>query len=970
MLKRLIAFSITHASLILVLAGLTLAGSGMVLAKLPVDVFPELNAPTVVVMTEAGGLGSADVEQRVTSRLEAAVGGLPGIRRIRSASALGLSLVWAEFDWGQDVYRARQLVSERISAIREQLPVDAHVEIGPVTSITGEIMLIALSSPDGSVSLRELRGLAEFEVRNALLAVPGVSQVVAIGGELPEYQVVARQDDLLMAGMTLEDLHTAAAGAHGVRSAGYLPNYRGEELAVRQIAQMPGPKRMELSPIMTKDGDVVPLGSIAEVKEGGAPPRGTAASGGFPAVVLSIQKAPGTNTLALTGAIDVALDGIAGTLPKGVSLNRDGFRQAKFIERSVDNLVVVLRDASIAVAIIVILFLLSARTTLITLTALPLSLALAFVVLDMMGQTLNSMTLGGLAVAIGELVDDAIIDVENVIRRLRENARLPEERRRPVLRVMYDASNEIRGSVVFATVIIAAVFIPMLFLEGLEGRFFRPLGIAYIASILASLVVALTVTPAMCALLLKKVGAGAHKEGALVRGLKWLYEPILRLALRFRGTLAVVTVLVAAGSLWLLGTFGKSFLPEFNEGTYTVFVMAPAGTSLAESDRGVNAIEKQLVLIPGVASVVRRTGRAERDEHAEPVFNSEVEVSVDPSADRHEVRRRIDAALKSVTGLSTTIGQPIEHRLSHIMSGTPAAIAISVFGADLDRLKQIAKEIEGALKPLPGVRDVAANREARIPGLIVTYRDDDLGRFGLTRASAAEQVGAALDGERIAAIQEGPRTTDLTVRLAPEDRARPDDVRELVLRGGSGQFVRLFEVADVSADETPNTIAREGGRRKAVVSCNVAEGWDLGTVVKEVRAKVDPIVAKAGYTVVYGGQLEAQESASRTLAIAGSIVLLLVLLLLQSALGSLRAALLVLGNLPFALIGGVVAILLTSPDPWGVLTSLVGLTTARVPPPVVSVASLVGFVTLAGIAIRNGILLVNHSPTLFPFCLN
>ncbi len=940
MLKRLIAASITHPSLVIVLAGLFLAGAGMVLARLPVDVFPELNAPTVVVLTEAGGLGSHEVEERVTTRVEAAVGGLPGIRRTRSASALGLSIVWAEFDWGFDVFRARTLVSERLAAVREQLPEGSHAEIGPITSITGEIMLIALSSPGATVTRRELRALGEFELRNALLSVPGVAQVVAIGGELPEYQVLARQDDLLLAGLSLDEVRAATAQAHGVRSAGYLPNVQGEELTIRQRAALANVEGLAESPIDTRDGASVPIRTVAETRLGGVPPRGAAADRGEAAVVLSIQKAPGTNTLELTRAVDAALDAFEATLPVGVMLNRHGFRQANFIQRSVDNLVAVLRDAAVAVALIVILFLLSARTTLITLTALPLSLALAFVVLDLLGQTLNTMTLGGLAVAIGELVDDAIIDVENVVRRLRENALLEPNQRKGTLRVMYEASNEIRGSVVFATVIIAVVFVPMLFLEGLEGRFFRPLGIAYIASILASLVVALTVTPALCALLLKKFGTQTHAEGPLVRWLKRGYDPVLRAALRFRKSLIVVTAAAAGASLWLISTFGTSFLPEFNEGTYTVFVMAPAGTSLPESDRAANAIEKQLVALPGVTNVVRRTGRAERDEHAEPIFNSEIEVTVDAAADRHAVRREIDCVLASVSGIATTIGQPIEHRLSHVMSGTPAAIAISVYGADLDMLRRLAQRIETALRGLSAVRDVAANREARIPALVVGYRDADLARLGLTRASAAEQVGLALDGATVAMIQEGPRSTGLTVRLHPDDRQTPDDVRGLVLRGAQGQLVRLHEVADLSADETPNVIAHEGGRRKAVISCNVAEGHDLGTAVGLVRAQVDPIVRDAGYSVTYGGQLEAQESAARTLLLFGGLAGLLVLLLLQSALGSLRAALLVMGNLPFALIGGVVAILLTTP--------------------VVSVASLVGFVTLAGIAIRNGILLVNH----------
>ncbi len=967
MLKKLIAWSLRRPwAVVLVSLGLVAAAVGA-LRTMPVDVFPELNAPTVVVLTEAGGLGSIEVEQRVTSRIESAIGGLPGIRRIRSASALSLSIVWAEFEWGFDVYRARQLVSEKLAGAREMLPENTHVEIGPVSSITGEIMLISLSSPSAALSPGALRSLGEFELRNALLAVPGISQVVAIGGALPELQVLYSQDALLAAELSPAELTEGVRSASSTISAGYLPDVHGEELAISQDAQATKSETIAAGSLREADpasgGRPLRIGEIAKVTIGGAPPRGTASDSGTAAVVLSIQKAPGTNTLALTRMIDAALDGFEKTLPKGVQLNRLAFRQADFIQRSVDNLSVVLRDAIIAVAIVLILFLLDVRTTVITLTALPLSLAVAMLILWALGLTINVMTLGGLAVAIGELVDDAIIDVENVHRRLRENRLRAEGERRSALRVIFDASNEIRSSVVFATVIIAIVFVPMLFFEGLEGRFFRPLGIAYIASIMASLFVALTLTPALCRLLLAKVDhpvGAAERESFLVRGLHRLYRPLLRLALRFRRTLLVLTTAVAALALWLGSTFGSSFLPEFNEGTFTVFLMAPAGTSLTESDRLAGSVEKQLARIDGVASVIRRTGRAERDEHAEPVFNSEVEITMKAGTDKLAVRRHIDAVLKAVPGISTMIGQPIEHRLSHILSGTPAAIAISVYGNDLDGLRRVAVEIEGALKALPGLRDIAANREVRIPGLKVVYRDDDLARLGLSRDSAAAQVGALTDGVHLAALQDGPRIMDLAVRLDGAERRDAADLRRLILRGASGQLVRLEEVADILPDQTPNIVAREGGRRKAVISCNVADGYDLGTMIGEVRGAVDGIVQKAGYTVNYGGQFEAQQSAQRALLVYGGAVLLLIVFLLQSALRSLRAALLVLVNLPLAVIGGIAAIFATGVAPIENLAALFGLSGERYVPPVVSVASLVGFVTLFGIAVRSGILLVNH----------
>ncbi|MGH7290121.1 MAG: efflux RND transporter permease subunit, partial [Myxococcota bacterium] len=535
MLKNLIAFSLKNSSLVLMLAALLVFLAGWQLPRMPVDVFPELNAPTVVIIAEAGGLAADEVEQYVTFPVETAVNGLPGVRRVRSASAISLSLVWVEFDWGTDIYRARQLVAERLAAVREALPENAHAEITPITSITGEIMLLALSSPDGSVSDLDLRAFAEFDLRNRLLAVPGVAQVVAIGGELPEYQVHVKQDDLLIYGLTVEDVVNAAREAHSTASAGYLPNVENRELPMRQSTQVRSVEDIRATIIKYHHGAAVTIGQVAEVRLGGAPKRGTAADLGKPAVVLSIQKSPGTNTLALTDAIDAALDQVEASLPVGMHINRTVFRQADFIERSVTNVIHVLRDATIIVSLILILFLLNVRTTIITLTALPLSLAAALLALTELGLTVNVMTLGGLAVAIGVLVDDAIIDVENVFRRLRENHALPEDQRRPTLDVIFDASNEIRSAMVFATIIIVIVFVPLLFLGGIEGRFFRPLGITYIVSILASLVVALTVTPALCKHLLRgRLGKHAEKDGFLVRWLKRRYEPALRTALYHR----------------------------------------------------------------------------------------------------------------------------------------------------------------------------------------------------------------------------------------------------------------------------------------------------------------------------------------------------------------------------------------------------------------------------------------------------
>ncbi len=975
MLKRLIEFSLAQSSLVLLLAGALLLYALFRLPAMPVDVFPELNAPTVVVLTESGGLAADEVEQHVTFPIESAVNGLPGVRRVRSASAISLSLVWVEFDWDSDIYRARQLVAERLAAVRATLPDNAHAEITPITSITGEIMLLALSSPDGSVSDLDLRAYAEFDLRNKLLAIPGIAQVGAIGGELPEYQVNVRQDLLAIHDLTIRDVVDAARAAHSTATAGYLPDVDRQELPLRQTARVRDARDIASTLIATHHGFPITLGDVADVALGPAPKRGTAANQGRSAVVLTIQKAPDTNTLLLTRSIDRALDQIEQSLPAGIAINRDVFRQSRFIERSVTNVTHVLRDATLIVAVILVLFLLNLRTTIITLTALPLSLAAALLALDALGLTLNVMTLGGLAVAVGVLVDDAIIDVENVFRRLKENAAAPDHARKPRVRVIFDASNEIRPSMVFATLIIVIVFIPLLFLEGLEGRFFAPLAVTYIVSILASLLVALTVTPAMCKALLR-INAHAdaslqpHADARLVRWLKRRYEPALRWSLRHR-VLVLALALAATLLAGILGrTFGASFLPEFNEGSFTVFVSSPPGSSLAESDRSASAVEQRLMRIDGVKSVTRRTGRAERDEHAEPVSNSEVDITLHPNAKPAKVRDAITDIARSVPGLTVQIGQPIEHRLSHILSGTPAAIAINVYGEDLATLRQLAKRIEAELNALPGARDVTANREVLITSLPIRYRHPDLAAAALTPADAAQQVQTAIYGETVAVVNHGARRYDLVVRLAPEERERVTQLESLILRGRDGALVRLADVADIAPEKTSNIIARENSQRKAVISCNIAPGHNLADLVEQVRARVEPIVHRAGYTVEFGGQFEAQQSASRTLLLAGAGVALLMLILLQLSTGSLKVAVLVMVNLPLSVIGGVLAIFLADsllhsarPGPVGLLhntLALFGLGPATYQPPVISIASLVGFITLFGIAVRNGILLVNH----------
>jgi len=960
-MRRWIAFSLRHPSIVLLAAGLLLAGAGSQLGRMPVDVFPELNAPTVAVLTEAGGRSAEEVESLVTFPIEASMSGLPGIRRVRSASTAGLSIVWVEFEWGEDIYRARQLVAEKLATVQGELPPDTHPEIGPVASILGEILLVSLRSPGGTVSDLELRALAEYELRTRLLAVPGVAQVVVIGGHLPEYAVEVDPNRLLLYELTLEEVVRAAGEANATLSAGYLQDVRGREISLRPTGQVRSLEDLRDTVITFEHDTPVTLGDVADVRFTGALRRGAASENGTEAVVLSVQKSPGANTLELTRRIDGVLGEVENRLPADVELNRRAFRQADFIEAAVGNVVEKLGVAAAVTALVLVLFLLDVRATLITLVALPLSIAAALVAMRGLGLTVNVMTLGGLAIAIGELVDDAIIDVENVVRRMRENRALPAGERRSTHAVIYEASNEIRSSVVFATLIIVLVFVPLLFLSGLEGRFFRPMGITYIVSILASLVVAMTVTPALCRVILRGQVGGASRKSRVVSWLERLYRPALGWALRRRHAVAGAALVLTLGAVALGTTFGSSFLPRFHEGTLTVFLMAPPGTSLEASGRVARSVERELATIPGVRSVVRRTGRAERDEHAEPVSNSEIEVNVVAGAERDAVRRGVDRVLARVPGITTMVGQPIEHRLSHVLSGTPAAIAVDVFGDDLPELRAAASEIVDALRGLRGARDVAAGRELLVETLPIRYRSDELRRFGLTPEHAARQVSTGFLGTIADTVSDGVRRFDIVVRLAPEHRDDPQDVRRFLLHGAGGQRVRLEEVADIGPERVSNLIARQDVQRKVTVSCNVAEGTNLGHLVERVRDVVDPITERRGLAVRYGGQFEAQQAASRTLLWLMGAVVLVIFAMLHSAFGSMGAALVVLVNLPLALIGGVVAIFLVeSPGVLGNLLALFGLSSRSYVAPVVSVASLVGFVTLFGVAVRNGILLVHR----------
>jgi len=970
MLKRLINFCLGNPWLTLGVTVIAVTLAITTARRLPVDVFPELKVPRVVVQTEAGGLTAEEVEQFITVPVESAMNGLPGVKAVRSSSGGGLSFVWVDFDWDTDLYRARQIVAERLGTVRAALPEGVEPEITPIVSVTGEIMLLALTSADGTVSPLELRQLAEYELRTRLMAIPGIGQVVVIGGRLPEFQVNVAPERLAAYGVTLNDVIEAAAASHTMAGAGYLANVKGQEIPLRQTARVETIDELRRVRVPAGDGRALRLGQVADVSLGGAPRRGSAAYNGHDAVVLSVQKAPGGNTLALTDRIEQVLDAFeAARLPAGATLHRDAYRQADFIRLSIDNGGRIVRDAAIIVVLVLGLTLLRVRTTLITLLAMPLSVAAGLLCFPALGLGINIMTLGGLAVAVGDVVDNAIIFVELAWRRLDENARRPPDARMAHVAVLRAAGAEVLQSITFSTLIIVLVFLPLLFLSGLEGQFFRPLGMAYLLAFGASLLVALTVTPVLCLLLFSRPRRGREGEGKksenktdgfTVRMLKILYRPLLRVCVRHAWLVCLVMAGGTAGALWLASTFGTSFLPPFHEDCYTVFVSTPTGTSLEETERVTQGAMAAIRHIEGVKSVTRRTGRAERDEHAEPVSASELLVRVDMQADPLRLRNAINGVIRQIPGVATMIGYPIAHRISSVLSGTEAELAINVFGDDLATLRAAAAAVKQVLDTLPQVADARANREILVDTLRIRYRLEALARAGLTLKEAGEQVSAAFDGVTAGQVARNQQRWDIVVRLAEADRKGLSDVGAFLLAAPDGARVRLDEVADVYREEASNLIVRDNTRRKALISCNVAPGSNVGDLVAALREHVEPVVHAHGCTVSYGGSYEAQQSASRRLTWLALGLLLTIVLLLGYALGSFRAALVVLVNLPLCLIGGVTAMLLAAPAPLVAnLGALVRGDGAYVAP-VLSVAALVGFVTVAGFVIRNGLLLLNR----------
>jgi CzcA family heavy metal efflux pump len=986
MLNRVIAFSLKNRALVVIATVLVLIVGGYQTAQLPVDVFPDLNRPTVTIMTEAHGLAPEEVETLVTFPIESTMNGASGVRRVRSASGIGISIVWVEFDWGTDIYIDRQVVAEKLQLARERLPAEARPAMAPITSIMGEIMLVGMHST-GKTSMLEVRTFADWVVRRRLLAISGVSQITVMGGELKQYQVLTSPERLAQFDVTLDQLTDAVSRSNTVMGGGFLMG-KDKESLIRIIGR--ATSLDEIKQTVVRAGNPVPIavGQVADVRFAGPVKRGEGSVGGEPAVIMSIQKQPGADTLLLTADIENTLNEIQATLPDDVVIDQHVFKQATFIESAIGNVEEAIMDGAFWVIVVVFLFLWNLRTSAITIIAIPLSVIITGLVFWYFGISINTMTLGGIAVAIGELVDDSIVDIENIYRRLKEN----RQKMNPdnAFKVIFLASAEVRNSIVYATLIVVLVVFPLFSLAGLEGRMFAPLGLAYMTTLLSSLLVSLTVTPALASYLLPNAAFLSHAgDPALLRLLKWLDTKVLRFTLRHStAVLAVVTVIVVVTATTILG-MGGEFLPDFNEGTLTIGATAPPGTNLAESDRIGRQVEKLLLGIPEVTHVARRTGRAELDEHAENVNFSEIDVTLltpeEPlpgwhramfrglpglhwlgvekqGREREAVLTDIRDTLGEVPGVVFNIGQPISHRLDHIMSGIRAQVAVKIFGQELDVLRDKAYEVARMMADVDGVVDLAIEPQVEIPQVTVTVRREQATRYGLTPDAVAEAMETALQGRTVSQVLEGQRTFDLVVWFDETARNNVDVIRSTLISTPSGAQVSLGNVADVLETTGPNTINRENVTRRIVVQANTA-GRDLVSVVRDVQEAVaSKLKLDEGYFIEYGGQFEAQSQANRQLVFWGSLSIIGVFLLLWKCLESWRAALQVMVNVPLAAVGAIVALLLTNwpsaeaiqqapwwdvPRVWFQATTL-------------SVAHWVGFITLVGIVIRNGIMMISH----------
>ncbi|MDQ3711990.1 MAG: efflux RND transporter permease subunit [Acidobacteriota bacterium] len=939
MLNGIIKWSLNNRLIVVAIAALLTVWGTYVALNLPVDVFPDLNKPTVTILTEASGLAPEEVETQVSFPIETLMNGVPGVTRVRSQSGVGLSIVYVEFDWGTDVYRNRQLVTEKLNQAVEQLPENITPTLAPISSIMGEIMLISVRSKDSATNPLDVRTIADWTIRPRLLTIPGVAQVINIGGGVKQYQVLLSPEKLRQFGVTIEQV-TDALEKSNTNSTGGFVESRSQEYLVRNLGRFYSIDELKNTVVAYRGQTGIRLGDVANVEFGARIKRGDAGTMGTPAVIMSVQKQPGASTLELTEKVDEAVRELQATLPADIEINTRLFRQANFIESSISNVIEALRDGAILVVIVLFLFLLNFRTTAITLTAIPLSFVVTFLVLWAFGISINTMTLGGLAVAIGELVDDAIVDIENIFRRLRENRLL--ENPRSSLDVIYHASLEVRSSIVYATVIVALVFIPLFALTGVEGRLLAPLGLAYITSLVASLFVSLTVTPVLASYLLPKMKAmHAEKDSFVVRFLKKWDEKLLHRTLRHPYKViagASILFLLAIATLPFVGT---AFLPEFNEGTLTINVLAQPGTSLTESNRIGQIAEKLVLEVPEVISTGRRTGRAELDEHAEGVHYTEIDVDLKESdRDREEILHDIRDGLAVIPGVNINVGQPISHRLDHLQSGVRAQIAVKLFGEDLSTLRSKAEEIRNAMQTVEGATDVQIEKQVLIPQVRFNIDRARAAQYGLPPGEIAETLETALNGKTVSEAIEEQRRYDVVVRFDDTSRGSLDALKNVTIDTPSGAQIPASAIATIEEIPGPNQVLRENTQRRIVISANT-EGRDLGSVVGDMQARITAqVTLPQGYFLEYGGQFQAQQEATRTLSVLTLFSLAAIFFLLIKALGDWRSALQVMINIPLALIGAIIALLLSG----GVF----------------SIATLVGFISLVGITSRNGIMMISH----------
>jgi len=930
--QRLIVLGV---SLLLIIYG------ALTVRQMPVDVFPDLNKPMVTLMTEAGGMAPEEVEQLITFPVESAMNGMPGVTRVRSVSGIGLSVVYVEFEWGSEIYRNRQQIAERLNLVREQLPQGIVPQMGPISSIMGEILLIALPADPEKASPMQVREYADWVMRPRLLTIPGVAQVIPIGGQVKQYRVEPDLARLQAVGVTLAELEAALKNFGGNTAGGFV-DAGGREYLIRNIGRTTRLVDLQNQPVATRNGQPILLRQVAAVTFAPGVKRGDASFKGKPAVILSVQKQPTADSVELTRAVEQAMAEMGKSLPQGVDTPQFLFKQANFIEASVRNVEEALRDGAIMVAVILFLFLANFRTTFISLTAIPVSLLVTALVFSYFGLSINTMTLGGLAIAIGELVDDAVVDVENVLRRLRENRTLPNPR--SALEVIAAASKEVRSGVVYATLIVVLVFIPLFALPGIEGRLFTPLGVAYIVSILASMAVAMTITPVLCYYLLPKMKHIDHGDSALVKKLKAWDERLLNWSFDRARALLIGAVAVVVVALASIPFFAKSFLPPFNEGTLTVNVVLNPGSSLAESNQIGAQAENILLAVPEVTEVGRRTGRAELDEHAEGVHYSEIEVDLKASErDREaiiaEIRQRL-AILPAVVN----VGQPISHRLDHLLSGVRAQIALKIFGDDLDTLRGLAGDLKERLAKIPGITDLQIEKQVLIPQYKIHLDYDAAARYGVASGELLQRLEQLLAGERVGQVIEGNRRFDLTLRL-PEEARGERGLENLLIETPTGR-VPLSLLARIEDGEGPNQIGRENTRRRIVISANT-DGSDMSRIIADIRGEIDKKPVPEGYFTLLEGQFQAQEQAAKLIALLAVVSLTMIYLVLYSRYRSAVLTGIIMGNVPLALVGSVVALWISGQP--------------------LSVAALVGFITLTGIATRNGILKISHYINLCAF---